>query len=147
MLPPEFLHDGTFARRFEQEARVVAKLEHPNIVPIYASGIDDGIPWMSMRLLPGATLGALLEQRRPEPREAVQMLRSVADALDYAHAHGIVHRDIKPTNSCSIGIGRLCVGDFGLAQMLGRRSRSDANGDAHRHAALHGARTGTGRTR
>ncbi len=118
VLPPEFLHDGTFARRFEQEARVVAKLEHPNIVPIYASGIDDGIPWMSMRLLAGGTLGTVLKNRRPERGEAVRMLRSVADALDYAHALGIVHRDIKPTNILLDGSGGVCIGDFGLAQML-----------------------------
>src|SRR5213594_4037731 len=64
VLPPEFLHDMRFAERFEQEARVIAALEHPNIVPIYASGIDNGIPWMSMRLLTGGTIGTLLENGR-----------------------------------------------------------------------------------
>ena len=118
VLPPEFLHDGTFARRFENEARVIAKLEHPNIVPIYASGIDEGIPWMGMRLLAGGNMGALLENGRPALPHAVQMLRDVADALDYAHARGVVHRDIKPTNILRDGSGRMSVGDFGLAQML-----------------------------
>ena len=118
VLPPEFLYDGTFARRFAQEARVVAKLEHPNIVPIYATGIDDGIPWMSMRLLAGGNLGALLEHRRLDPADAVRILRSVADALDYAHARGVVHRDVKPTNILLDDADRVCLGDFGLAQML-----------------------------
>jgi TonB family protein len=118
VLPPEFLHDGTFARRFENEARVIAKLEHPNIVPIYASGIDEGMPWMGMRLLAGGNMGALLENGRPALPQAVQMLRDVADALDYAHARGVVHRDVKPTNILRDGSGRMCVGDFGLAQML-----------------------------
>jgi TonB family protein len=118
VLPPEFLHDGTFARRFEHEARVIAKLEHPNIVPIYATGIDGGMPWMGMRLLAGGNMGALLENGRPALPHAVQMLRDVADALDYAHARGVVHRDIKPTNILRDGSGRMCVGDFGLAQML-----------------------------
>jgi TonB family protein len=118
ILPPEFLYDRTFARRFEQEARLVAKLEHPNIVPIYATGIDAGIPWMSMRLLTGGNLGALLERRRVDPGEAVRMLRSVANALDYAHGHGVVHRDVKPTNMLLDGSGHVCLGDFGLAQML-----------------------------
>src|SRR3954469_18006244 len=98
VLPPEFLHDSRFAERFDREARVVAALEHPNIVPIYASGISDGIPWMCMRLLTGGTIGALLEKGRPDPQHIVHVLRAVASALDYAHAHGVVHRDIKPAN-------------------------------------------------
>lgn len=118
VLPPEFLHGGEFARRFEKEARVVAKLEHPNIVPIYASGIDEGIPWMSMRLLAGGNMGMLLRTGRPDAGKALHLLRSIADALDYAHARGVVHRDIKPTNILLDGAGGVCVGDFGLAQML-----------------------------
>ena len=78
---------------------------------------------MSMRLLAGGNMGALLENGRPDSRHAVRMLRDVADALDYAHARGVVHRDIKPTNILLDGSGRVCVGDFGLAQMLERRPR------------------------
>jgi TonB family protein len=118
VLPPEFLHGGEFARRFEKEARVVAKLEHPNIVPIYASGIDEGVPWMSMRLLAGGNMGMLLRAGRPDSRKSLHLLRSIADALDYAHARGVVHRDIKPTNILLDSAGGVCVGDFGLAQML-----------------------------
>jgi TonB family protein len=127
-LPPEFLHDQTFAKRFEEEARLVAKLEHPNIVPIYASGIDDGIPWMSMRLIAGGNLGTVLERRRLLPAEAVQVLRQVADALDYAHAQGVVHRDIKPANILLHGSNQICVADFGLAQMLGAGHRLTQTG-------------------
>lgn len=118
VLPPEFLRDRTSASRFHTEARLIASLEHPNIVPIYASGIESGIPWMSMRLLAGKNLGVLLEQRRLAPLEAVQLLRQVAAALDYAHAHGVVHRDIKPSNILLDSSGAACVGDFGLAQMM-----------------------------
>lgn len=128
VLPPEFLHEPRFAERFEQEARIVAALEHPNIVPIYASGIDEGIPWMSMRLLTGGTIGRLLERGRPDAGEIVRLLRSVADALDYAHAHGVVHRDIKPTNILLDGTDGVCVGDFGLAYMLDAHSRMTRSG-------------------
>jgi eukaryotic-like serine/threonine-protein kinase len=128
VLPQEFLHEETFARRFAQEARVIARLEHPKIVPIYASGIDNGIPWMSMRLLTGGNLGARLEHRRAEPRAAVRMLRSVADALDYAHARGVVHRDIKPTNILLDDANEVCLGDFGLAHMLEGDPRATRTG-------------------
>ena len=119
ILPAEFLHDQTFARRFETEARLIARLEHRNIIPIYASGIDEGIPWMSMRLLTGKNLGVLLGQRRLAPLEAVRLLREVAAALDYAHGRGVVHRDIKPANILLDGSGTACVADFGLAQLMG----------------------------
>ena len=118
VLPPQFLHDERFARRFDQEARVIAKLEHPAIVPIYASGTDDGIPWMSMRLLGGGNMGTLLKSTPPDPVKAVGILRRVAEALDYAHARGVVHRDIKPANILFDRDERACVADFGLAHML-----------------------------
>ncbi len=118
VLPPQFLHDQTFARRFEQEARVVARLEHPAIVSIYASGTDEGIPWMSMRLLGGGNMGTLLKHTRPDPSRVMGILNRVAEALDYAHAQGVVHRDIKPTNILFDRDERPCVGDFGLAQMM-----------------------------
>ena len=119
VLPAEFLYDKTFARRFENEARVIASLEHPNIVPIYAAGIDSGVPWMSMRLLTGDSLSVLLERRRVQPSEAVPLLRQVAAALDYAHGRGVVHRDIKPANILLDSAGTACVADFGLARMSG----------------------------
>ena len=119
ILPAEFLHDRTFGQRFEVEARVIARLEHPNIVPIYASGIDSGVPWMSMRLLTGDSLSVLLERGPLAPVEAVQLLRNVAAALDYAHHLGVVHRDIKPANVLLDRSGTGCVADFGLAQMSG----------------------------
>jgi len=128
VLPAEFVHDQTFGRRFETEGRLIARLEHPNIVPIYASGIDAGIPWMSMRLLTGNTLSVLLEHRRPAPSETVQLLRQVASALDYAHGLGVVHRDIKPGNILLDGAGVACVADFGLAQLIHSSNRLTQTG-------------------
>ena len=120
VLPSEFLHDPTFGRRFENEARLVASLEHPNIVPIYEAGIEAGIPWMSMRLLAGGTLGALLERGHLPSAEVVRLLRQVAAALDHAHAVGVVHRDVKPANILLDAAGTAWVADFGLAQMIER---------------------------
>jgi serine/threonine-protein kinase len=118
VLPPEFLHDDSFAKRFVNEARIIASLEHTGIVPIYASGIEDGIPWISMRLLTGGTLGELLERGPLSVDRTVSVLADVAGALDYAHARGVVHRDIKPSNTLLDGAGRAYVADFGLARLI-----------------------------
>jgi serine/threonine-protein kinase len=118
VLPAEFLHDPAFAERFRQEARVAARLEHPHIVPVHAFGIEEGRPWMAMRLLTGGSLAERVRRGPLAPREAATLLREVADALDHAHARGIVHRDVKPANVLLDGAGRAYLADFGIARML-----------------------------
>jgi serine/threonine-protein kinase len=119
VLPKEFLHDPTFAERFRREAQTVAKLEHPNIIPIYAYGIDEGVPWMSMRLIGGGALSGILKGsgRLPTTR-FLHIVRSVAEALDYAHRAGVVHRDVKPQNILIDERDHVYLADFGLAKMM-----------------------------
>ena len=122
VLPPAFLRNESFAVRFAQEARFVAGLEHPHIVPIYATGIDNGVPWMSMRLFRRGSLASILTGGIGLER-TTHILRGVAEALDYAHANGVLHRDIKPTNILLDASGRGCLSDFGLARLLDSTGR------------------------
>jgi serine/threonine protein kinase len=132
VLPREFLHDPDFSGRFQIEARAVASLEHPNIIPIYAYGIDEdqGVPWMAMRYVKGGALSKLLKQERPLISRSVEILRGVADGLDYAHAHPkkIVHRDVKPQNVLLDEAGRVYLADFGVVKMLESPSGLTATG-------------------
>src|SRR5262245_26691452 len=120
VLPREFLHDPDFVARFRREATSIAKLEHPNIIPIYSYDVDqeEGSPWMAMRLVGGGALSDLLKQQRLPFERSVEILRSVADALDYAHAKKVIHRDIKPQNILLDEEGRVYLADFGIAKML-----------------------------
>ena len=128
VLPPQFLHDPSFAARFEHEAKVVARLDDPAIVPIFASGIDEGIPWMSMRLATGGSLASLLGKGRLAPKDAIGILKQVAAAIDHAHARGVTHRDIKPANILLDAGGKACVADFGLAHLLERHPSLTSTG-------------------
>jgi len=110
---PERLH------RFEQEARAAAALNHPNIVAVFDIGLHDGAPYMVSELLEGDTLGARLSDGGLSIETLVEWAMQVADALDAAHAKGIVHRDIKPANLFVTARGQIKVLDFGLAKFLG----------------------------
>ena len=108
-----------FRERFLRESRLAARLEHPAVVPIYDSREVDGELIVAMRLVHGGDLRQLIDRDGPlAPERAVALLRQVAEALDAAHAAGIVHRDVKPHNVLVDG-DRAYLSDFGLAKALG----------------------------
>src|SRR5262245_25829370 len=110
------LPDGQGLDRFLREARSTAQLRHPAIVPVYEVGQDDGLPFLVSDFVEGVTLADRLSAGRPAFRESAGLLATVADPLDYAHRHGIVHRDVKPSNIMLRGDGTPVVMDFGLAK-------------------------------
>jgi serine/threonine protein kinase len=106
--------------RFEREAKLAARLDHPNVVPIFAVGQRNTVAYYTMRLVRGGTLEDMLEGHRSlDFLHAVEILRDVASALDYAHGQGVVHRDIKPANVLISDSGHAMVSDFGIARGLG----------------------------
>jgi serine/threonine-protein kinase len=135
VIAPELGIDPAFTERFRREARAAAAIDHPNILPVHETGeTDSGLVYIVMRLVRGQDLGALLAERgRLDPHEALTILTPVAQALDAAHAAGLVHRDIKPANVLlepreDGGITPLLT-DFGLAKRTGGFSRHTQTGN------------------
>ena len=118
-----------FDARFRREAKTAAQLEHPNILPIYGFGVEDGVAYIEMPYLSGGTLGARLDAGPPPPPEtACEWVEALASALDAAHERGIIHRDIKAVNVLFDQSGRIVLGDFGLAKNVADRSGLTATG-------------------
>ena len=125
VLPPALTFGEGAIERFRREARTAAALDHPNIIPIYRVSTGGDLLWYSMKLLEGNSLDTILKEReRLEFEETVAMLDQVADALDYAHQHGVIHRDIKPGNIILDERGRVTVTDFGIAKEIQEASVS-----------------------
>jgi serine/threonine protein kinase len=118
VLPAESLAEPAFTARFRREAKVIAGLEHRSIVPIYAYGIDEGVPWMAMRLVPGGTVAGELRGGAIALPRTSQILTEVAAALDFAHRRGVLHRDVKPQNVLLDEQGHAYLADFGVARMM-----------------------------
>ncbi|MGW3136376.1 serine/threonine-protein kinase [Streptomyces sp. NPDC001139] len=99
LLAPELARNDTFRRRFTHESRAAAAIDHPHIVPVYEAGETDGVLYIAMRYVDGSDLRHLLDRRGPlAPSTTLRIAAQVASALDAAHEHGLVHRDVKPGN-------------------------------------------------
>ncbi len=117
VLHPAFLEDTNFLARFQREARLVAKLEHPNIVPVYDFAEHDEQPYLVMKYIEGETLKAYLGRGRLNVEQIWDVVDAVGAGLAYAHKQGILHRDIKPSNVIVAKDGQMYLADFGLARI------------------------------
>jgi len=117
VLHPALMEDKNFLVRFQREARVVARLEHPNIVPIYDYAEHEGRPYLVMKYIEGETLKAHIARGGMQPAEVTRIVEAVGAGLAYAHKQGILHRDIKPSNVILANDGSLYIADFGLARI------------------------------
>src|SRR5215467_6999102 len=119
LVAPSLALDERFRERFARESELVMSLEHPNVVPIYDAGDADGRDYLAMRLVDGTDLGSLLRAEGAlEPDRAVAICTQIAAALDAAHARGLVHRDVKPSNVLLDSSGHVYLADFGLTRTL-----------------------------
>lgn len=117
VLHPAFLEDPNFLARFQREARLVAKLEHPNIVPIYDFAEHEKQPYLVLKYVEGETLKAHLSRGRLNVDQIWDVVNAVGAGLGYAHKQGILHRDIKPSNVIVAKDGQTYLADFGLARI------------------------------
>src|SRR5439155_8575832 len=117
ILADRFARDGSFVARFRREARSAAALNHPNVVSVFDTGSDDGTHYIVMEYVKGKSLAQIVREDAPlMPERAVEIAQGVAEALAFAHAAGIVHRDVKPGNIMLTPTGDVKVMDFGIAR-------------------------------
>jgi putative two-component system response regulator len=127
VLPDFFADDPDYRERFQQEARSVARLKHPNINEVYDFGYEESLAYLVLELVEGGTLADRVGKPM-DLREVIGILEPMAAALDHAHAHGILHRDIKPSNILLHKDGTPVLADFGLAKMAGSLRRLTSSG-------------------
>lgn len=146
LLQEKYPPDSAVAARFLEEAQITGQLQHPGIPPIYQVGtLGDGRPFLAMKLIKGETLDAKI--KRGEKINYLALTEAIAQAVGYAHAHGVIHRDLKPQNIMVGAFGEVQVMDWGLAKLLseppGLSRRSDT-ADAPPTTTLYNPRTGAG---
>jgi serine/threonine protein kinase len=119
VLPSQLAESKEFTTRFQQEAHIIARLEHAHILPVFDYGESDGISYFVMRYLEAGTLKEKMEAEAPLPlHEIDRIFTQLANALSYAHNRGVVHRDLKPANALIDSQGNLFLTDFGIAKLL-----------------------------
>ncbi|MBL9186864.1 MAG: protein kinase [Opitutaceae bacterium] len=118
MLLPFSAASPELRERFQLEARTLSELDHPAILPIYETGDHDGLPWFAMKLAAGGSLAEAAPGYGGRWRAIAELLATLADAVQFAHEHGVLHRDLKPGNILFDGAGRPFVADFGLAKLI-----------------------------
>lgn len=117
LVEPEVARDPLARERLRREARAVASLDHPNIVPLYEASEQDGTVYIVSRWVEGTELGTLIHSEGAlEPRRAARVAAQIGDALELAHEKGLVHRDVKPSNVILTAEGHVYLTDFGLAK-------------------------------
>jgi eukaryotic-like serine/threonine-protein kinase len=136
ILPEAFARDDDRMRRFTQEARAVAALNHPNVLSIFDTGIENGVPYLVSELLEGESLRQRLDHGPIPARKAVEYGQQIADGLAAAHEKNIVHRDLKPENVYLAGGGRVKILDFGLAKLQASDPSASADGATATLAAV-----------
>ena len=120
ILPRHLLRDETYLQRFEREVRIVAQLEHRNIVPVHDYGEYDGQPYIAMRYMPAGSVDDLLAKGPIPVEQVLSIVEQVAPALDYAHTKNVLHRDLKPSNILLDDEGGAYITDFGIARLVGQ---------------------------
>ncbi|VAW30529.1 hypothetical protein MNBD_CHLOROFLEXI01-3786, partial [hydrothermal vent metagenome] len=130
LLPLELLHQPTFRRRFEREAKVVASLDHPAIVPVYDFGEEEGQPFLVMRFMTGGSLAERLMQGSISIPESARIMKKLAPALDEVHIHGVIHRDLKPSNILFDQRNEPYISDFGTAKLKFAHTKLTETGGA-----------------
>jgi serine/threonine protein kinase len=117
LILPEYSSDERFRERFRRESKIAAAIDHPNVIPVFDAGDEGGVLYISMRLVEGTDLRALIDaEGETDPLRAARIVRQVGAALDAAHTRGMLHRDIKPSNVLIARRDHVYLTDFGLAK-------------------------------